>query len=131
MSNLRVLAGYRSILRATRTAFNADIATLIAARDQIKREMKSSVSKSQPMLNIEERTELLFQISSFLKQNIVQGVKNGKDEGKDKYLLNIHKDTELGDNDDIKKKNELAIDGSSMNVGGCCGGGQVKLEPKN
>lgn len=127
MSNSqRALSAYRSALRATKVAFNNDIQTLTAARIRMKEEMKSEKSLSNPEFNNIQRVELLEQISEFLKRNIVQGVKNDES----KYTLNIHKDTELGDNDDIKvKKSTLKAGG--MTGGGCCGGGKIELNEKH
>lgn len=131
MSTARsALTAYRNALRATRIAFTDDLVVLQTSRQKIKDEMKLNNSPSNPLLKVEERIELLNQISEFLKHNIVQGVKTGKlDDGKDKYTLNIHKETELGDNDEIKTKSDLNVDGSPMQ-GACCGGGKVEMNQK-
>jgi complex III assembly factor LYRM7 len=44
-------------------------------------------------------------------------------------LLNIHKETELGDNDDLKKKKSTLSAGNTTG-GGCCGNGQIELEQR-
>lgn len=124
----RALNAYRSALRSTRIAFTNDLKTLAAARNQIREEMKSSESITNPKLDTVHRIELLEQISKFLRQNVVQGVKKESDESR--YTLNIHKETELGDNDDIKTKKSTLTAGATAG-GGCCGNGNVELKQKN
>ncbi|TID13876.1 hypothetical protein CANINC_004823 [Pichia inconspicua] len=123
----RALNAYRAALRSTRVAFTNDLATLNAARSKIKEEMKSEISTTNPKLDTNGRIELLEQVSVFLKRNIVQGVK--KDAEESRYVLNIHKDTELGDNDDIKKKKKSTLNAGPAS-GGCCGGGEVELKQR-
>lgn len=125
----RALNAYRAALRSTRIAFGNDITTLNAARNQIKQEMKSEVSATNPKLDIPARIELLEQVSVFLKRNVVQGVKR-KDVEETKYTLNIHQDTELGDNEDIKVKKSTLTAGAASG-GGCCGNGQIELQQKH
>ncbi|OWB69772.1 hypothetical protein B5S30_g5203 [[Candida] boidinii] len=113
----KALQAYRQALRATGVCFKDP----------------ENADKS-----VDERINLLIQVSKFLKSNIVQGEKHGKTpEGKDKYLLNIHKDTELGDNDKIGGKNRRKPTlgnpnpSSGSGSGGCCGGsGTIELNQK-
>lgn len=126
-TSIRALNAYRAALRSTKTAFTKDVATLNAARSKIKEEMKLEISTTHPKLDLAGRVELLEQVNIFLRQNIVQGVKKENDESR--YVLNIHKETELGDNDDIKKTSSTLKTGQT--TGGCCGGGKVELEQKN
>lgn len=125
-STQRILNAYRSSLRATKIAFNNDFTTLNEARNKIRQEIKSEKSISNPKLNIEERVELLEKVSEFLKHNIVQAVKKDTDDSR--YVLNIHKDTELGDNEDIKVNKSTLKAGNT--TGGCCGNGQIELQEK-
>lgn len=107
------LAAYRHGLRATRVAFNGDTRVLLAARTKMREGM---VNPPNPELTTEQQIQHLEDVSVFLRRNLVQGRKQGDEE---KYHLNIHKETELGDNDSIKEaKRTLASKG-----GGCCGGG--------
>lgn len=124
----RALNAYRAALRSTKIAFNNDIKTLTAARAKIREEMRSETSLSDPKLNNLQRIELLEQVSQFLKRNIVQAVKKPTEESR--YVLNIHKETELGDNDDIKKKSSTLNAGNSTG-GGCCGNGQIELNQRS
>ncbi|GME76243.1 unnamed protein product [Ambrosiozyma monospora] len=144
----QALASYRNALRATRIAFTTDTTTLNAARLRIKTEMKLIQSKENPDMTIQERIQLLDQVSVFLRKNIVQGIKENKEqesaadaetekkEEKPTYFLNIHKDTELGDNDSIKKskgkKNSLTgkVDSAFPAGSGCCGGGNITLNQR-
>lgn len=125
----RALAAYRSALRATRVAFTKDAKTLVAARTKIKQEMKSPKSTTNPDYTPLQRIELLEQIGSFLRRNIVQGVKTGTSDSR--YALNIHKDTELGDNEEIKKNTSRFNNSGPPSGGGCCGGGKIELKQKN
>lgn len=108
----RALAAYRNGLRATRVAFGEDLRMLVAARQQMREGM---INPPNQELNADEQIQHLNEVARFLRENIVQG----KQVQEDKYHLNIHKDTELGDNETIKTaKKTLAAQG-----GGCCGGG--------
>lgn len=85
---------------------------LVAARQEMRQGM---INPPNPALSADEQIKLLEDIAVFLRQNVVQGQKTEDD----KYHLNIHRDTELGDNETIKvAKKTLAAQG-----GGCCGGG--------
>lgn len=129
-THLRALNAYRSALRATRIAFNNDTSRLLAARTKIKSEMKLEKSTTHPKFTLIQRIELLENVCQFLRHNIVQGVKN--DNSENRYTLNIHKDTELGDNEEIKKnKSRFSSGSSAVTGGGCCGGGNIKLEEKS
>ncbi|CEP61266.1 Mzm1p LALA0_S02e10528g [Lachancea lanzarotensis] len=112
-TRMAALAAYRNGLRATRVAFSQDTRVLLAARTQMRDGM---VHPPNPELSPEQQISHLNDVAEFLRRNIVQGKKT---EG-DKYALNIHKDTELGDNETVKQaKATLAAKG-----GGCCGGGE-------
>lgn len=98
MSNIRALGAYRNALRATRVAFKTDLPVLMAARTQIKQgfvDNKDLADQEQQHEAIDKMNE----VSQFLIKNIVQGEKQ---EG-DKYFLNFHERTELGDNETIKQ----------------------------
>ncbi|ODQ45523.1 hypothetical protein PICMEDRAFT_16828 [Pichia membranifaciens NRRL Y-2026] len=128
-STQRALAAYRSALRATRVAFTTDTSTLAAARTNIKQEMRAEKSSTNPDYTPAQRIELLEQVGAFLRRNIVQGVKRDDSEGR--YALNIHQDTELGDNNEIKKnKSRFKASGAPPSGGGCCGGGNIELKQK-
>lgn len=113
-TNARALTAYRNGLRATRVVFKGDNRMLLAARQRMRDGM---INPPNAELPVEKQIEHLEDVARFLRQNLVQGTKTGTEE---KYHLNIHKDTELGDNESIKKtKQTLASQG-----GGCCGGGK-------
>lgn len=112
-TTLRALNAYRNGLRATRVAFGRDLPMLSAARAKMREGM---LNPPNPELSPEQQIQHLNDVSTFLKRNIVQGQKVNQG----RYHLNIHKDTELGDNESIKTtKKTLAARG-----GGCCGGGK-------
>lgn len=113
-SYLKALNAYRHGLRATRVAFNGDSRMLLAARHKMRDGM---INPPNPELPVDKQVEHLEEVARFLRQNLVQGKKSGSEQ---RYALNIHKDTELGDNETIKiTKQTLASQG-----GGCCGGGK-------
>ncbi|KAG7809346.1 hypothetical protein KL921_003343 [Ogataea angusta] len=125
----QALNAYRGALRATSVAFNSDVAMLQAARAQIKAKMVLEVDPDMPDKSVEDRIKHLNDVSMFLRRNIVQGRKEEDEENK--YFLNIHEDTELGDNDDIKKKKGSRNPfGGGMASGGCCGGGEIKMNER-
>ncbi|QPG76537.1 hypothetical protein FOA43_003926 [Brettanomyces nanus] len=128
-SELRALNAYRSTIRAINLAFGGDLRTQSAAKLRLKTEMKKEQSRDHPEMNVEQRITLLNQIATYLTKNIVQGV---KEEGKDRYVLRIHKGTELGDNKDIEKMKTTLRAGATTGSG-CCGGSDtvnLKQMPK-
>lgn len=104
----QALRAYRHCLRATTVAFQGDARMLLAARSQLKQGM-SSPPANQKGLSPEGRVQLLEDIALFLRRNVVQGRKVAVDPltQEPQYHLNIHRDTELGDNESIKVKTNL------------------------
>ncbi|PSR93992.1 hypothetical protein BD289DRAFT_385645 [Coniella lustricola] len=92
------LAAYRSVLRATRIAFQGDERMLSAARQKASVDFraKASLQASDPAVGaaIEEARA----VADILKANVVQGKREGSG---DLYKLRIHEHTERGDNDTI------------------------------
>ncbi|QLQ79854.1 hypothetical protein HG537_0C05030 [Torulaspora globosa] len=113
-SNLRALNAYRNGLRATRVVFQGDTRMLLAARQKMRDGM---INPPNPELPIDKQIEHLEEVARFLRQNLVQGTKTGPEE---KYHLNIHRETELGDNESIKEAKQTL----ASQAGGCCGGGK-------
>ena len=69
---------------------------LLAARRQMREGMRNPPDPSIPF---DDRVQLMEDVAVFLRRNIVQGVRvDGVSDGRPVYHLNIHKDTELGDN---------------------------------
>lgn len=108
------LAAYRHLLRATRIAFTGDNHLLHAAQTQVRAgfDNNSSLDPSSPEAT--KAIEHAEGVASVLRHNIVQGVQAP---GSDRFstftplrqilqlilvALNIHKDTERGDNDTVK-----------------------------
>ncbi|EDO17958.1 hypothetical protein Kpol_1054p3 [Vanderwaltozyma polyspora DSM 70294] len=115
----RALGAYRHGLRAARIAFQGDTTMLNAARLK----MRQGMEKPNPELSKDQQISLMEDVALFLRRNLVQGKKikesTTTSDGKDVYRLNIHKDTELGDNDTVKNaKTTLKANGGV----GCCGG---------
>ncbi|EJS42187.1 fmp36p [Saccharomyces arboricola H-6] len=96
-TRLKALNAYRHGLRATRIAFQNDTEVLSAARAKMRSGM---VNPPNPKLTEEEQIKHLEDVAVFLKRNLVQGKKvNDGNKKEPRYHLNIHKDTELGDNE--------------------------------
>ncbi|RLV90996.1 Mitochondrial zinc maintenance protein 1 mitochondrial [Spathaspora sp. JA1] len=92
------LKAYREALRATRIVFHQDLPRLVAARTEIKTQIKNKANLTDET----ERTEAikhLEEVAKFLRHNIVQG------EVQENGNVNLHfrEETELGDNDTIKQ----------------------------
>lgn len=69
---------------------------LVASRQKMREGMQKPPN---PELSKEEQVKHLEDVALFLRRNIVQG-KMHSDTGR--YELNIHEETELGDNETIK-----------------------------
>lgn len=122
----QALRAYRHALRATTIAFHGDTRMLLAARQQMRQGMIHP-PEDQKDLSPEGRVQFLEDIALFLKRNVVQGRKVDVDPvtQEAQYHLNIHKDTELGDNESIKVKTNLKAR-SFKNPSGGCGGAASK-----
>lgn len=96
MSLSSAITAYRNLLRASRVAFRNDLEVLQAARSKMREEFAQKDSDKP----VEERLEHANAVAKFLVQNVVQGVRKEED----KFTLNIHNKTELGDNNTIKQK---------------------------
>ncbi|PRT54616.1 Mitochondrial zinc maintenance protein 1, mitochondrial [Wickerhamiella sorbophila] len=107
------IQAYRGLIRAANLAFRNDAVALKAACDRIKSEYKVP---SENEADLKRRIQLAKDVAHILRSNVVQGVKASEED--EKYKLNIHNETELGDNDDRFQKTPLSQGGS----GGCCGG---------
>ncbi|CAH2353599.1 mitochondrial zinc maintenance protein 1, mitochondrial [[Candida] railenensis] len=98
MSRSAALSAYKNLLKATKVSFKNDAEVLFAARSKIRsdflqeRELDSKIAQ--------EKIDHANAVAKFLVANVVQGIQ--KEEGK--YLLDIHEQTELGDNETIKQK---------------------------
>ncbi|KAI9493063.1 hypothetical protein BDB00DRAFT_872780 [Zychaea mexicana] len=119
-SRQAVIAAYRTLLRTQREVFGEDIRAIQAA----KKETHSRFMQNKDETNVdvlEEKLKLADQVTSLLRKNVVQGVAQGSD---DMYKLRITKDTELGDNDSIKKakgSHRKNRKGKAAAAQGCCG----------
>ncbi|KAL8407363.1 hypothetical protein RB594_006265 [Gaeumannomyces avenae] len=108
MSNSNALAAYRHLLRAAGVAFKGDARVLTAARQQIATQFRQNTSL--PPANRESAVQMAEEVAQFLRANIVQG--QLQNDGL--YKLNIHNETERGDNDTIKIGNmKIKIDGKT------------------
>ncbi|KAI0130536.1 hypothetical protein BJ170DRAFT_594045 [Xylariales sp. AK1849] len=101
---MAALAAYRHLMRAARIAFHAltlenlgDEPILNAARHQIRSGFREHASLETSSAEVGEHIKHAEDVATILKQNVVQGRKQG-----DAYKLRIHEYTERGDNDTVK-----------------------------
>ncbi|KAA8568156.1 hypothetical protein MFRU_034g00150 [Monilinia fructicola] len=106
------LAAYRHLLRATRIAFNEDVAVLTSAREKSRSFFLTNRSLNPGSPEAIAAITHAEDVAKFLLHNVVQGQKT---EDEEKYKLNIHEYTERGDNDTIKMPNgkKVTIDGKT------------------
>ncbi|CAJ2503496.1 Uu.00g108900.m01.CDS01 [Anthostomella pinea] len=106
----KALPTYRNLLRAARVAFQGDERVLTAARSSIREGFRANVSLEPSNPNFAASIKHAEEVAAMLRQNIVQGRKDG-----DTYKLRIHEDTERGDNDTITMPNgqKVKIDGKT------------------
>ncbi|EGW31207.1 uncharacterized protein SPAPADRAFT_140167 [Spathaspora passalidarum NRRL Y-27907] len=97
------LKAYREALRATRVVFQRDLPRLMAARTEIKTQIKNKANLTDETERLEAINHLE-EVTKFLRHNIVQGeVQNNGN-----VHLNFREETELGDNETIKQgKSEM------------------------
>ncbi|KAF4306325.1 Mitochondrial zinc maintenance protein 1, mitochondrial [Botryosphaeria dothidea] len=93
------LAAYRNILRATRLAFQGDLAILSAARAKARDDFDASRNLQPNSEDAQKQVAHANEVAKILKENVVQGQAN--DDGR--YKLRIHEHTERGDNETIKQ----------------------------
>ncbi|KAK9239898.1 mitochondrial zinc maintenance protein 1, mitochondrial [Lipomyces kononenkoae] len=118
----QVLSSYRSLLRATRIAFDGDHRVFTAARQQVRQGYETGrnelTSEPQHLDEIDTRLEHASGVALLLRSNIVQGELLPRQASKETlstsdddsasetegsvYKLRIHKHSELGDNDAVK-----------------------------
>jgi len=108
---MAALQTYRHLMRAARIAFKGDVPTLTAAQESIRRGFRENAGLPATDPSIQPALQHAEEVASFLRSNVVQGVKDG-----DTYKLRIHEETERGDNDTIKIGNQnISISGKK-----CC-----------
>ncbi|CAN6652260.1 hypothetical protein TRVA0_025S01992 [Trichomonascus vanleenenianus] len=73
-----------------------------AAHLKIRDEYKANAAQTFSKEELDEKLQYAHDVALILRRNIVQGAKDKTSEN-DRYVLNIHSETELGDNESIKK----------------------------
>ncbi|KAH6616441.1 hypothetical protein C7974DRAFT_44924 [Boeremia exigua] len=104
---------YRSLWRSTRVAFEGDANMLSAARAEVRKAFESNRHLKAGGEDTQAKLAHGSEVAAFLRENVVQGEAQ---EG-DNYKLRIHKDTERGNNEDIKKNMGKTTLGSGKK---CC-----------
>ncbi|CAN8099961.1 unnamed protein product [Discula destructiva] len=94
------LPAYRSLLRATRIAFQGDERVLTAARAEIRANFRAKAALPPSDPAVPPAIEHAEAVAAFLRANVVQGRREGQEE--ELYKLNIHEHTHRGNNDSIK-----------------------------
>lgn len=113
MESVKAINVYRNLVRAAKLAFKNDAAALNASRDKLRQEYAVPVRDRADFL---KRVQYGKDVAHILRCNVVQGIRNDKGN----YKLDIHKETELGDNDS-RFNGKIVDKGEST---GCCGGGK-------
>ncbi|KAI9309342.1 hypothetical protein BJ944DRAFT_226941 [Cunninghamella echinulata] len=118
-SKQAAISAYRNLLKTQKQVFGNDINAILAA----KKETHTRFMQYKDETNIdilEEKLTLANQVATLLRKNVIQA------ESKDgeKFKLNITEDTELGDNDSIKKAKNIHRKGKkrASSSSSCCGG---------
>ncbi|CEG62965.1 hypothetical protein RMATCC62417_00188 [Rhizopus microsporus] len=109
-SKQAVLQAYRSLLRTQKQVFDTDYRAIEAAR----KETYARFMQFKDETNTDILEELARQVDVLLRKNVIQGV----NQGNNTFKLRITKDTELGDNDSIKKSKN--IHRKSKHTHQCC-----------
>ncbi|KAK6543268.1 Mitochondrial zinc maintenance protein 1, mitochondrial [Orbilia ellipsospora] len=98
---MSAIQAYRSLLRASRLAFQGDSRLLLASQHQIRSqfERERDNPESEAKDTADSKIQHAFEVAKYLRQNIVQAAKA---EGEDTFKLRIHDETERGDNESVK-----------------------------
>lgn len=86
-----------------------------AAQVQARNRFDQARSLDPSAPEYQDRLKEAFEVARILRQNVVQGEAKA---GAQHYHLNIHQETERGDNESLKMNTTMPAGGS-----GCCGGG--------
>jgi complex III assembly factor LYRM7 len=114
-------------------AFKGDDSALMAARNQIRHGFDSERNIQPTAEDLEQKIQHVRDIATILRTNVVQAAQDDQDPSKlgmfgvlsrsrkDLTLVvNIHNETELGDNDSIKKKGRRNTLTSGARSSECC-----------
>ncbi|KAF1348723.1 hypothetical protein BDV97DRAFT_191186 [Delphinella strobiligena] len=96
-----VLSTYRNLLRATRVAFNGDNYMLIESRKWARKNFDDNRKASPGSIEAEQGIAHATATAQILRENVVQGQRES--EQSHHYKLNIHEETERGDDTEFKK----------------------------
>lgn len=86
VTRTEVLSAYRYVLRSIKIAFQGDISTLSAAKKEARRRFEIGRKFVAESTEASEAVTEARNVGKFLRQNIVQGV---KDEKEDLYRMNL------------------------------------------
>lgn len=95
-----VLSVYRKLLRTITATFASDTTQAAHARATAHTQFMDCRTLVQDK-DILAKIKVAEQVEMMLRRNVVRGVKKDDSET---YVLQITKDTEIGDNDSVKKK---------------------------
>ncbi|CAO3610707.1 unnamed protein product [Cunninghamella blakesleeana] len=118
-SKQAAISAYRNLLKTQKQVFGSDTKAIIAAKKETYARFMQNKDETNTDV-LEEKLNLANQVASLLKKNVIQAESN---DGSN-FKLNITEDTELGDNDSIKKAKGSHRKGKGKRkaVSSCCGG---------
>ncbi|KAH7029468.1 mitochondrial zinc maintenance protein 1, mitochondrial [Microdochium trichocladiopsis] len=94
------LSAYRNLWRSANVAFRGDQRMLTAARSSIRAGFLTNAHLEPSSPEYAPALQHANEVATILRQNVVQGKQIDSDG--DRYKLNIHAETERGDNESIK-----------------------------
>ncbi|ORZ30186.1 hypothetical protein BCR44DRAFT_1443365 [Catenaria anguillulae PL171] len=114
---LQALAAYKRLLRVQQNTFAGDMRTLLAARDETRKQFREASTVTDES-QVNELLQKANDIATYLERNIVQAVQKAPDTYELQYDPNRH---ELNDNKEVKKP---YVKGKRIP---CCGAGSEAL----
>ncbi|KAG5358513.1 Mitochondrial zinc maintenance protein 1 [Yarrowia sp. B02] len=112
------LSAYRNVLRAANLAFKNDHFVLGQAKANIRKGFEDGRKLDPKDEDVKVRLEHINGVAYVLRTQVVQGQKHNPDE--EKYQLNLHKDSEMGDNESIKSPPPMPTKGKKGKKVKCC-----------
>ncbi|ORX63064.1 hypothetical protein DM01DRAFT_1314804 [Hesseltinella vesiculosa] len=117
-SKQAAISAYRNLLKTQKQVFGNDLAAVEAARKETYARFMQNKNEANTDV-LEEKLALANQVATLLRRNVVQAESA---DGGELYKLHITKDTELGDNDSIKKAMGSHRKNRKPKKTACCGG---------
>ncbi|ODV91131.1 hypothetical protein CANCADRAFT_116740 [Tortispora caseinolytica NRRL Y-17796] len=97
----KAVAAYRNVWRAINIAFKEDVELMTGARMRLRSEFEANRNLIEDKEQLDEKILHANAVATLLRQNLVQGKAKEGSEDKPKYVLRLHEEIELGDNETI------------------------------